>query len=93
MQRLVWMVIALATVLMASAAFADGKGQVVQSAEIYSKPGRYPIVGRLARGDAVKVAACNNDRTWCEIGTDKVRGWVLASTVEVISRGKAQPAH
>jgi uncharacterized protein YraI len=88
MSRFLGILCGVAVGLLPLTASADFKGQILRAAEVYTSPGRYPIVGRVARGDAVQVASCNSDNTWCEIGSGNLRGWVIFSAVEIHSRGK-----
>ena len=67
----------------ASPRAADEKGSIVSATDVYSGPGRYPIVGRVKRGQQVQIAGCDSGHNWCEIVADKVRGWISGNAFEV----------
>lgn len=67
---------------------ADQNALLVRSTDVYTGPGKYPILTRLIRGAQVKVLACNTIQAWCEVGSGKTRGWVSASALELMSKGK-----
>jgi uncharacterized protein YraI len=81
-------VAAFACLIAGAALAADQKAQLVRSTDLYTGPGKYPILARLIRGDQVKVLGCNTIHEWCEVGAGKNRGWVSASALELMSKGK-----
>ncbi len=78
-----------AVLLAPGAAFAaDQNAMLVRSTDVYTGPGKYPILARLERGAQVKVLGCVTLQAWCEVGSGKTRGWVSASALELMSKGK-----
>ena len=80
--------VAVAGLFPSAALAADQNAMLVRSTDLYTGPGKYPIVARLSRGDQVKVLGCITLQAWCEVGAGKNRGWVSASALELMSKGK-----
>lgn len=81
-------VAALSLLFTEAAVAADQKAMLVRSTDVYTGPGKYPILTRLIRGAQVNVLGCNTLNAWCEVGSGKTRGWVSASALELMLKGK-----
>jgi uncharacterized protein YraI len=48
----------------------------------------YPVVARVLGGSAVNVYGCVAGHSWCDVGVQGVRGWMIASRLEFVYGGR-----
>ena len=71
---------------------ADAKGIILAETDVYSGPGRYPIVGRVKRGEQVEIDTCDGGRNWCLVVAGKIRGWISGNAFETSTKGRRPPS-
>ena len=71
---------------------ADAKGIVLYATDVYTGPGRYPILGRIKRGEQVEIDSCDAGRNWCLIVSGKIRGWISGNAFEIGTKGRRPPS-
>lgn len=50
--------------------------------------GSYPQIGRIARGVPLRLYGCLNDGSWCDVGHDNDRGWIMGPDILSQSGGR-----
>lgn len=48
----------------------------------------YPVIARLYPGTRVDVLGCLNNRAWCDVIVEDIRGWVYARRLEFLYSGR-----
>ncbi len=48
----------------------------------------YPVVDVVPRGDEVRVFGCLNDRNWCDVRFDGLRGWMSSNYLAFFESGR-----
>lgn len=82
-------VLALLPTAFASTASAAAPARTTANVNLRAGPGTaYPTVVTLPAGAALRIYGCLTDRSWCDIGWGRERGWMAASYIQVMYRGQ-----
>ena len=76
----------VAAVLLATPAAAlAAPGMITASVNLRAGPSvEFPVVDRIPRGVPVEVHGCIRDALWCDVSTDRDRGWVAAQYLDYL---------
>lgn len=76
----------IAAVLLATPAAAlAAPGMITAPVNLRAGPSvEFPVVDRIARGVPVEVHGCIREALWCDVSTDRDRGWVAAQYLDYL---------
>jgi len=67
-----------------AAAFA-APGMITTSVNLRAGPSvEFPVVNRISKGVLVEVHGCIRDALWCDVSTERERGWVAAQYLDYL---------
>jgi uncharacterized protein YraI len=81
-----------ASLLMATAAYAQQAAYTVRPANVRAGPERdYPLIAQLPPGIPVTVMGCLSDYRWCDVVFNGDRGWMYAGNLAYAQGGRTLP--
>jgi uncharacterized protein YraI len=90
-----WLRPGLGVALLAfSAAAMAQNAMTTEPADLYAGPDdSYPVVAQLDPNSPIQVFGCLDDWSWCDVGTEDLRGWMYAPDITYAYQGGYVPLY